>query len=53
LLIRNKEVKTATETWAVETVLMADPKVVNRETLNSLDELADRLVAAYRSANPK
>ena len=53
LLVRNRDVKTATETWAVETVLMADPKVVNRETLNSLDELADRLVAAYRSANPK
>ena len=52
LLVRNRDVKTATETWAVETVLMADPKVVNRETLNSLDELADRLVA-YRSANPK
>jgi len=51
-LIRNKDLKTATETWAVETVLMADPKVVSREALNSVDELADRLVAAYRSANP-
>lgn len=53
LLVRNKDVRTATETWAVDTVLMADPKVVSRETLNSVDELADRLVAAYRSANPK
>jgi hypothetical protein len=53
LLVRNKDVKTSTETWAVETVLMADPKVVSREALNSADELADRLVAAYRSANPK
>ena len=53
LLARNKDVKTATETWAVETVLMADPKVVSREALVSVDELASRLVAAYRSANPK
>jgi hypothetical protein len=53
LLVRNKDVKTATETWGVDTVLMADPKVVTREALNSVDELADRMVAAYRSANPK
>jgi hypothetical protein len=53
VLVRNKDVKTATETWAVDTVLMADPKVVSREALNSVDELADRLIAAYRSANPK
>src|SRR5205823_6440749 len=53
LLVRNKDVKTSTETWAVETVLMADPKVVSREALNSVDELAGRLVASYRSANPK
>jgi hypothetical protein len=53
VLVRNKDMKTATETWAAETVLMADPKVVSREALNSVDELADRLVAAYRSANPK
>jgi hypothetical protein len=52
-LVRNKDVKTATETWGVDTVLMADPKVVTREALNSVDELADRMVAAYRSANPK
>jgi hypothetical protein len=53
MLLRNKDVKTATETWGVETILMADPKVVNREALNSVDELADRLVAAYRAVNPK
>jgi hypothetical protein len=52
-LVRNKEIKTATETWTVETILMADPKVMSREALNSLDELTDRLVAAYRTANPK
>ena len=52
-LVRNKDIKTSTETWAVQTILMSGPKVVNREALNSVDELADRLVAAYRSANPK
>ena len=53
LLVRDKAVKTATETWAVETVLMADPRVVGRESLHSVDELATRLVEAYRQANPK
>ena len=53
LLVRNKDIKTATETWAVETILLADPKVLTREALTSVDELADRLVAAYRAANPK
>jgi hypothetical protein len=52
-LVRNKDLRTSTETWGVETILMADPKILNRETMNSVDELADRLVAAYRSANPK
>ncbi len=53
LLVRDKDIKTATETWAVETVLMADPKVLSREALTSVDELADRLVSAYRAVNPK
>ena len=53
LLVRNKEVKTATQTWEVETVLMADPKVMSRECLKSVSQLADRLVDAYRSVNPK
>ena len=53
LLARNKDLKTATQTWEVETLLMADPKVMSRESLNSVNQLADRLVDAYRSANPK
>jgi hypothetical protein len=53
LLVRAKDVRTATQTWEVETVLMADPKVMTRETLNSVDQLAGRLVDAYRSVNPK
>jgi hypothetical protein len=52
-LVRDKELKTATETWAVETILMADAKVVNRQALTSVDELTDRLVTAYRAVNPK
>src|SRR5579871_190378 len=51
-LSRNKEIRTATDTWTVETILIADSKVLTREALNSVDELLDRLVAAYRAANP-
>jgi len=53
LLVRDKNLKTATQTWEVETILLSDPKVLSRESLNSVTELADRLVAAYRSVNPK
>jgi len=53
VLSRNKDIRTATETWSVETILLAGPKVVSREALTSVDELADRLTTAYRNANPK
>jgi hypothetical protein len=36
----------------VETVLMAEPKLLREASLASIDDLADRLVAAWRSVNP-
>lgn len=50
-LARDAKVKTSTQTWEVETVLMADGKVVYRACMNSVDELADRFVAAWREVN--
>ena len=50
-LARDAKVKTSTQTWEVETVLMAGTKVVYRACLDSLDELADRFVAAWRAVN--
>jgi|SRR6266481_9247477 hypothetical protein len=53
LLARDQTMRTATQTWEAETVLLAEPKLVNEATISSLDELADRFVAAWRSVNPR
>jgi len=50
-LVRDPDVKTVTQTWEVETLVLADTKQVTRACLDSVDELAARFVAAYRSAN--
>lgn len=52
LLSRDHEVRTSTQTWEVETVLMADAKIIQKACDDSVDELADRFVLAYRSVNP-
>lgn len=51
-LVRDPSVHTSTETWGVETVMLADTKEVQRACMDSMDELAGRFVAAYRSVNP-
>jgi hypothetical protein len=51
-LVRDRNLKTATQTWEVETVLLADTKQVYRACMDSVDELAARFVTAYRSVNP-
>lgn len=52
LLARDHNVRTATQTWEVETVLLADAKQVQQACNDSVDELAQRFVTAYRSVNP-
>ena len=51
VLSRDKNIRTATQTWEVDTVLLADAKQVNRACMDSVDELAGRFVSAYRSVN--
>jgi hypothetical protein len=50
-LVRDPKVKTATQTWEVETVVLADAKQVYRACMDSVDELTERFVTAYRSVN--
>lgn len=50
-LVRDAAVKTATQTWEVETVVLADAKQANRACLDSVDELTGRFAAAYWSVN--
>jgi len=53
LLSRDRDLRTSTQTWEVETVLMADPKMLAAACAETADELADRFAAAYRSVNPE
>jgi hypothetical protein len=50
-LVRDRNVKTATQTWEVETVVIANTKQVYRACMDSADQLTDRFVTAYRSVN--
>lgn len=49
-LARDPQLKTATPTWEVQTVLMSDPKNLSTAVLRATDELLDGFVTAYRSA---
>lgn len=53
LLARDHNLKTATQTWEVQTVLLAEPKLLYRAAMDTIDELAASFVAAYRSVNPQ
>jgi hypothetical protein len=52
-LVRDSTMRAAPPTWEVETILMADPKLLYRAAMDSVDDLAGRFVAAYRSVNPQ
>jgi hypothetical protein len=51
-LSRDPKVRTATQTWEVETVLLAEPKQLYRATMDCVDELARSFVEAWKSVNP-
>ena|ERR1051325_7043485 len=51
VLVRDPKVRTATQTWEVETVLLADTKQLYRGVMDSIDELSVSFIAAFRSAN--
>ena len=53
LLSRDPGLRTSTQTWEVETVLMADPKMLAAACAETAGELAGRFAAAYRSVNPE
>jgi hypothetical protein len=50
-LTRDPKVRTATQTWEIETVLLADPKQLFRAAMESVDELTRGFINAYRSVN--
>jgi hypothetical protein len=52
-LVRDPKIRTATQTWEVESVVLAEPKVLEQACQDTIDDLAARFVAAYRSVNSK
>jgi hypothetical protein len=52
-LVRDPSVRAAPETWDVNTILIASPKMLYRAAMDSIDELAARFVTAWRSVNPQ
>jgi hypothetical protein len=53
LLSRNHDLRTSTQTWEVETVLIAEAKMLGTACAETADDLAGRFAAAYHSVNPE
>jgi hypothetical protein len=53
VLVRDQKVRTASQTWEVETILMVAPKPMVQSALQTVDQLADQFVSAYQAANPR
>lgn len=49
VLVRDKNLKTATQTWEVQTVVVADAKLLHEAAMSSVDELVDRFVAVWKA----
>jgi len=50
-LTRDPAVRLAPPTWDADSVLMAPAKVLSRAVLESIDDLANRFISAWRSVN--
>jgi hypothetical protein len=53
ILVRDQNIKTATSTWEVETIVVADVKALREASLESIDDLAGRFASAWHSVNPQ
>jgi hypothetical protein len=53
VLSRDRQIRTSTQTWEVESVLLADTKVLLTACRESADDLAERFAAAFLAVNPE
>jgi hypothetical protein len=53
IISRNRELRTSTQTWEVEAVLLADSKILSTACTESVDDLLDRFATAFHSTNPQ
>ena len=52
-LERDQTIKTATQTWETQSVVVAPPKQLGTAIESTLEQLVDQFVGAYKSANPE
>ncbi|MBZ5583935.1 MAG: hypothetical protein LAQ30_17330 [Acidobacteriia bacterium] len=52
-LQRDRNIKTAVETWGAHSVLLSPARQVSQSATDTLDQLVRQFADAYRSANPK
>ena len=52
-LARDPAIKTTTETWSGESVVLVPPGLFSEAVADTVNQLVDQFVAAFRSANPK
>jgi len=53
LLSRDRNLRTSTQTWEVESVLLAEPKILTTACAESADDLIDRFAKAFHATNPE
>jgi hypothetical protein len=51
ILSRDQKIRTATQTWDVRMMQVVAPKSMVQSALDTVDQIADKFVAAYRSVN--
>jgi hypothetical protein len=51
ILSRDAKIRTATQTWDVRLMLVTPPKTMVPTALDTVDQIADQFVTAYRSVN--
>ena len=52
-LVRDPTMKTMAETWSGDSILLVPPRMLGEALSNTVDQLVDQFIAAYRSANPR
>jgi len=53
LLSRNHDLRTSTQTWEVDSVLLAEPKILPTACAESAEDLVDRFALAFHAVNPE
>jgi hypothetical protein len=51
-LNRDQTIKAVAETWSGDSILLVPPRLIGEAISNTVDQLVDQFIAAYRSANP-